>query len=211
MTGTQNFGEETERRDLVSDAIKDIAEIRKEKGLTREGLNAIRDRLIVLAERSDIFAATGFQPPEDPIYQKIRFYELAHDPDPDTGYVLYVSVNEPGKSFPPHNHHSWAVIVGIEGVEENRIYKRVDEADRSYVEQSDSVVIQPGVGAALMPEDIHSIHVPDDFTGKRCIQFRMYQRPISEQSSREIFAIGKDGKVPTLGESKPPLDVVELH
>lgn len=211
MTEVIQTDQQQERRKIVAEAIAEIADIRKLKGDSREAIEAIRDRLLKLAKRTDIFADQQFQPPEDPIFQKIRFYELAYDPTPKSGFVLYLSVNEPGKSFPPHNHHSWAVIVGIEGVEENRLYNRIDEKGRSYVEQHDSVMVQPGVGVALMPDDIHSIHVPADFKGKRCIQFRMYERPISEQSSREIFAIGRDGKAPTLSESKPAMDVVNFH
>lgn len=198
----------SERNALVAGAIEKIQTLRSQKGDTREVIHEIRDILKNLAKRTDLFATEEFQPPTDPQFQKIRFYELAASKD--EAYVLYLSANEPGKSFPPHNHHSWAVVVGIEGIEENRLYKRFDLDGRSYVEQIDSVAVEPGVGLGLMPEDIHSIHVPEDFKGTRCLQFRMYEKPISEQSSREIFAIGRDGKVPTLKNAKPPLDIVKI-
>lgn len=198
-----------ERASLIASAIRKIQSIRSGQGDTREVIDQIRDILKNMATRTDLFATEEFQPPTDPQYQKIRFYELAADKQ--GAYVLYLSANEPGKSFPPHNHHSWAVIVGIEGIEENRLYKRVDLADRSYVEQVESILVRPGVGLGLMPEDIHSIHVPEDFSGRRCLQFRMYEKPISEQSSREVFAIGSDGKVPTLKNAKPPLDIIKVY
>jgi predicted metal-dependent enzyme (double-stranded beta helix superfamily) len=33
----------------------------------------------------------------------------------------------PGKGTPPHDHGTWAVVVGIEGVEHNVRYKRLDD------------------------------------------------------------------------------------
>jgi predicted metal-dependent enzyme (double-stranded beta helix superfamily) len=36
----------------------------------------------------------------------------------------------PGRGTPPHDHGSWAVVAGIEGVEHNIRYRRVDANDR---------------------------------------------------------------------------------
>jgi predicted metal-dependent enzyme (double-stranded beta helix superfamily) len=37
----------------------------------------------------------------------------------------------PGRGTPPHDHGTWAVVVGIEGVERNVRYKRLDDRSKS--------------------------------------------------------------------------------
>ena len=39
-------------------------------------------------------------------------------------YALYLSTGLPGKSQPPHDHTTWAIIAGVEGVERNVFFTR---------------------------------------------------------------------------------------
>src|SRR5262245_58214888 len=72
-------------------------------------------------------------------------YELAGDPV--SGIALYLVSDAPGTRSPPHDHCTWAVIVGIDGTELNTVYK-VSNAQMRRVEPFAEVVL--GKGQALV-------------------------------------------------------------
>jgi predicted metal-dependent enzyme (double-stranded beta helix superfamily) len=74
-----------------------------------------------LARETELFSRADVPPPEGPTN---ILYELASDTDGQ--YALYISSANKGKETPPHNHATWAVIVGIEGEELNKLYTRHD-------------------------------------------------------------------------------------
>src|SRR5207244_3244 len=83
-------------------------------------LEAIKAVLIGLAGKRELFPRADFPlPPEG---ERDRLYRLAEDPD--QRFALYLNSGSPGKKTPPHNHTTWAVIVGIDGEEHNRVYER---------------------------------------------------------------------------------------
>jgi predicted metal-dependent enzyme (double-stranded beta helix superfamily) len=83
----------------------------------------------------------------DPAWIEDRFYE----PDKETGFSAFLLHEEadhslailaaswvPGMGVGPHDHGTWAVVVGVEGVERNVRYKRLD--DRSNPEHAELAV-----------------------------------------------------------------------
>jgi predicted metal-dependent enzyme (double-stranded beta helix superfamily) len=54
---------------------------------------------------------------------------LLHEED-DHSLAVFVVNWMPGRGTPPHDHGTWAVVAGIEGVEHNVRYARVDDASR---------------------------------------------------------------------------------
>ena len=55
---------------------------------------------------------------------------LLHEESDHTLAVVVVSWL-PGRGTPPHDHGTWAVVAGIEGVERNVRYKRLDDTSRA--------------------------------------------------------------------------------
>ena len=84
-------------------------------GVTRSILKDVTGELEKLAVSKELFPRSEFPPPDGPTN---ILYQIACDPDGQ--YALYVSSANKGKKTPPHNHATWAVIVGIEGDERHR-------------------------------------------------------------------------------------------
>ncbi len=148
-----------EARDAaVVEAVSQIREIEAVQGVSRESLSAMRDVLYRLAERRELFPRKDFPPPTDGV-MNIRYLLSRGDAHQST---LYMNSIVPGKRTSPHNHTTWAIVVAVDGAESNRFYRRLDDGSgpgRARLELSHEVVVAPGVGVTMMPDDIHSIAV----------------------------------------------------
>jgi len=51
--------------------------------------------------------------------------------EPDHTLAVFVVSWLPGRGAPPHDHNTWAVVAGVEGVERNIRYQRLDDGSRS--------------------------------------------------------------------------------
>lgn len=146
------------RAEAVADTINRIRSIEQVMLLSPETLEAIRAELIKLAAQKDFFRPEDFPGPEDDTGD--RLYELSRD-DNDR-FALYLNRGSRMKEGPPHDHKTWAVIVGVEGEEHNTVYKRLDDGDEPGVGRivpDWEMTVRPGTGICLMPLDIHSIRM----------------------------------------------------
>ena len=143
------------RRAAVRDTIERLRAALPAGPLARERLEAAKPLLIDLAARTELF------PPEHfPIApgQPGAVYHLAEDDD--GGFAMYLSTALPGKSQPPHNHTTWAMISGVRGHEHNIVYRRTDSGEtpgRGTLEKIGELTVQRGNAIAFMPNDFHTI------------------------------------------------------
>lgn len=104
--------------------------------------------------------------------------------DSDTDIALYLNSINPGKTTIPHNHDTWAVIVAIEGQEDNRVYRRTDDGSnpaKATLALEREVSVQPGTHIAFLAEDLHSIHVVGNAP---TLHFHLYGRPLETLAGR---------------------------
>ena len=168
-----------ERGRAVAAAVADIRAIERDHGVTRDGLARMKRRLLDLAERTDLFPAEDFPPPDGDVEFPANVYRIAEDDD--HRFALYVQSARGALDTPAHNHTTWAVIAGIRGDEVNRFYERT--ADGGVAETGRHVVRQ-GSAVAFLPDELHSIHVADD---DRVINFHMYGLALDRLHEREYF------------------------
>lgn len=174
----------TQRNDAVQALLADARRIIGEKGVTREALKALSERLLELATQRALFDAADFPPPQPGSGDTSTRYRL--NPGED-GFALYLNSLLPGKTTIPHNHDTWAVIAAIDGAELNRLYRRLDDGrdpDRAQLELAQEVVVRPGVPIAFLPDDIHSIHVGG---AEPTLHFHLYGRPLETLTGRLGF------------------------
>jgi len=180
MLETMSMSVTQARETALGDALARIRAIEQEQGVTRDSLSEMRDVLYGLAEHKDLFSREDFPPPADGS-MNIRYLLSA---DSERSPWLYMNSIVPGKRTEPHNHTTWAIVVAVEGDERNRFYQRTDGGSgpgRATLELNEEVVVTPGVGVTMLPDDIHSIQVEGD---QPTLHFHMYGRAIESLTDR---------------------------
>jgi predicted metal-dependent enzyme (double-stranded beta helix superfamily) len=170
-----------ERERAVAACIGDVKAIIADHGVTRGALERVKSRLLELAERRDLFSFEQL-----PLLHQGSTMHLLSEDD-DHGFALYAVAARSESRTPPHDHTTWAVVVGVEGSELNRHWRRVDDGTvvgEGRLEESGVTVVGPGTGVALMPDDIHSIERASDAP---MLHFHLYGRSIEHLPERKQF------------------------
>ena len=190
----------TDRSEAVQAAMDHIRRIEEDLGVTREGVEAIRQRLIELSNQRHLFPLADFPPPGPDEEQSNILYRLAQGDD--DRFALYAQSSKGQVSTPPHNHMTWAVVVGFEGQELNQFYERTAEGG---VAETNEHLVEAGTGVAMLPEDLHSIHIDGG-----ALNFHCYGLALERLTDREYYN-REDGKwrqftnVSSIQEARPNL------
>lgn len=166
------------RTEAVAAAIDDIRKIEATQGVTRAAVEAIRDRLIEMAGQRDLFSLDDFPPPDEDDDKASYLYRLSQDHD--DRFVLYAQRSKGQVSTPAHNHTTWAVVVGFSGQEHNRFYARRE--DGNGVVQTHDHMVEAGTGVAMLPDDLHSIHIDGP-----ALNFHCYGLALEQLEAREYY------------------------
>ncbi len=89
---------------------------------------------------------------------------LLHE-EPDHALAVLAVNWLPGRGAPPHDHGTWAVVAGVDGVERNTRYRRLDDRSRpDYAELEVKHVIHADAGELICMKSggIHSVHNDSD-------------------------------------------------
>lgn len=172
---------ERERAMEIEAAVADVHAIERGEGVTRASLERIRQRLVKLAVRADLFTPADYPAPPPGSKTKSCLYRVSEDPD--HRFALYVNSTNGGHSSPAHNHTTWAAIVGVSGEELNRFYERTAEGG---VRETGQHVVRQGSGVAFLPEDLHSIHIQGPL-----VNFHMYGLALEQLDKREYYKPGE--------------------
>lgn len=146
--------------------------------ITRDGVEAIRDRLLELAALRRLFPLDAFPHPEGGL--RSVMYRLS--PSPDHRVALYAQVARGAVKTPPHDHQTWAVVVGFHGHELNRFYDRVEVDGAPAVRQRAEYLVEAGTGVAMLPRDVHSVHIDGPSLNLHC-----YGMALERLADREFF------------------------
>lgn len=174
------------RTAAVSAAMDKVKQIERSQGVTRTSLDAIKAVLLDLAAHEQLFPAAEFPPPAAGEKGSKRY--LLQE-DPDGRFAIYMLALNPGNSTKPHDHTTWAVVTAVEGQELNKVYRRVDDGmqdGHAELEPVREVMVEPGTGIALMPEDIHSIHTDGTATTRHLHCYGLALERLDERQGFDI-------------------------
>jgi len=172
------------RNQMVGETVERVRRLEKDRGVRRETLQDMKAVLLALATHTELFPEEDFLTDKD---EKGNFpiYRLAEDDE--HRFALYMSTSIGAKDVPPHDHTTWAVIVSVQGTEENRFYDRVGDFSvpgQGQIRQVGGTTVRPGIGVCLMPEDIHSIHPRNE---RPALILHMYGRALDHLPNRVTF------------------------
>ena len=125
---------------------------------------------------------------------------LLHE-EPDHSLAVFVVNWLPGRGTPPHDHGTWALVAGIEGIERNIRYRRVDDGSRDGVaelEVKDEFDAEPGEVVCVKTGGIHKVV---NQTDRMTLSLHCYGRHINhtdrsqfdlETNTRKRFILNVD-------------------
>lgn len=166
-----------ERASAVAAAMDDIRAAEADLGVTREGVDAIRDRLIELSRQRQLFPLDDFPAPGADDQPNSYLYRLTQDDD--DRFALYAQSSFGQVETPAHNHTTWAVVVGFDGQELNKFYDRTADGG---VEQVHKHMVEAGTGVAMLPDDLHSIHINGS-----ALNFHCYGLALERLDERQYY------------------------
>ncbi len=179
MSELANPTREQARTAAIETTVAAVRRIERERGVSRDALEAIKIELLKLAARTDLFPLADFPAPTPGSARPSCLYRLSEDAD--HRFALYANSAHARYVNNPHNHTTWAVIVGVHGEEPNRFYRR--SADGG-VEQTGGEIVRPGTGVAFMPDDLHSLDIKGEAP---MLNFHMYGLALEQLHRRQYY------------------------
>ncbi len=116
--------------------------------------------------------------------QGFGVYLLHEEPDHSLAVLLVNWL--PGRGTPPHDHGTWAVVAGVEGVERNVRYDRLDDRGRvDYAELTVKHAFDAGEGD-LVCMKTGGIHKVSNETDRMTLSLHTYGRHINHTNRSQF-------------------------
>jgi len=165
----------------IDAAMADVKTICQTQGTGKPALDAIRARLMQLACNTEFFNAQALPPPSLDDKANNVLYRLYEE---DGGLALYANAAN-GRFYetPVHNHKTWAVLAGVEGIEINLLFAHTDDGG---IRQTGQEALRQGTSLAFEDEDLHAIRIEAPL-----LNFHLYGVGLERQTGRQFYDAAK--------------------
>jgi predicted metal-dependent enzyme (double-stranded beta helix superfamily) len=132
---------------------------------------------------------------QDTSWVQLDFYDC----DEEQGFgitMLHVADDEslsvqtvcwlPGRGVAPHDHQTWGIVVGLDGVEKNVNWLRQDDGSRpgyADIAAHHEVMVGAGDACSFLPDDIHSVENDGD---KPTLSLHLYGAVLANNERSEF-------------------------
>ena len=159
-------------------------------------LQAVARELEALGLQRELFPLAHFPVSDSNPAQVYRLSE-----EQNGHYALYLSAGLPGKAQPPHDHTTWAIIAGVQGVERNVFFARgkTDDPLRDTLQAETTADVSSGSSVVLSPTDVHTIELIGDEPG---LHLHFYGRGLDRMPGRVVFETLQGGSFRTFAPPK---------
>ena len=121
--------------------------------------------------------------------------------EPDNSLFVVVDSWLPGRGVRPHNHGTWAVVVGVTGPEHNVFWERIDDGSQeghAKLRKVREEVISIGDVACMKNGEIHSVENRGNDT---TLSFHVYGRHLNH-TGRSQFDVEQNLEIPFIIETR---------
>ena len=115
--------------------------------------------------------------------------------EPDHSILVETVAWLPGHGVAPHDHQTWGVVVGIDGMEVNINWRRCDDGSNpkfAELRAEEERQIRNGDVVLLLPDDIHSVRNESETTS---LSLHVYGRALSSLERYEFDPLNKIRRV----------------
>lgn len=163
--------------ELIIERLSGITKLHRTLCDFADDIVSIQEAMIrFVEERSYFFPLSDY--PYATAEEKFTMKTLAWDAQHRTN-ILYLSSHTPECIIQPHDHQTIAVTVGLDGVEENVLYRK----EGNGIVPLATVYIEHGEGIALGPDEIHKIRAVSGPTRT----LRYYGKVLADQEGIRTF------------------------
>lgn len=137
---------------------------------------------------------------DDTSWVRPEFYDCDEDQgfginilneEPDHTLLVEAIAWLPGRGVAPHDHQTWGVVVGIDGVEVNVDWHRLDDGSRegyADLEIARETSVGHGDIVSFLPDDIHGVRNDGDVTS---LSLHVYGKTLATLNRSEFDPINK--------------------
>jgi predicted metal-dependent enzyme (double-stranded beta helix superfamily) len=119
---------------------------------------------------------------------------LLHE-EPDHALAIMAVSWLPHRGAPPHDHGTWAVLAGVDGVERNVLYERIDDRSRAGHAELRQVTVRNVGEAQVLTMAAGSIHAVSNDSDRTTLSLHIYGRNV-QYLARSSFDPGKCTQTP---------------
>ena len=133
--------------------------------------------------------------------QELGFGSTLLHAEPDNSLFVVVDSWLPGRGVRPHDHGTWAVVVGLTGPEHNVFWERVDDGSKenhAELKKLREEVFSVGDVACMRTGEIHSV---ENRTDETTLSFHVYGRHLN-YTGRSQFDVENNLEIPFIIETR---------